>query len=168
MYSSNRTPLADGDNALASLVKLAVDYDLAGAVMPNDLLQVGLFGSSVIIITALLALILPSATSISHSSFYLILGSSIASLASLMREIAAPALITGGVLLVLDAYLMLVRTSARWRSIVIVQAALAGVGGVICTAFLGLVILNIVIWVAICALALAIFGMILGAIAAGS
>ena len=67
----------------------------------------------------------------------------------------------------LDAYLMLVRTSARWRSVVVVQAAVGGTGGAICAIFLALMILNLAIWVAIVALALVLLGMMFGAMAGG-
>jgi len=163
--SADWTPASpdDSDNALKSLLRRSVIYERAGAVVPHDLLQVGLFGSIVVIIAGLFALILPSATSISHSGFYWILGSTIAHVASFMRVVAAPALIVGGSLLVFDAYLMLGRTSAPWRFMVVVQAAIGGIGGVICMIFLALVILNLAIWIVIVVLALMVIGVMLAA-----
>jgi hypothetical protein len=111
----------------------------------------------------LFALILPSTTSISHSGFYLVLGTTIAQVASFMRVVAAPALIIGGSLLVFDAYLMLGRTSAPWRSMVVIQAVLGGTGGLVAVAFLALVAVNLVIWVAIVVLALMVIGVMLTA-----
>jgi hypothetical protein len=168
MSSANLTPVPDdGDNALGSLLRRSIIHELAGSVVPGDLLQVGLFGSIIVIVAGLFALILPSATSISHSGFYLVLGSTIASVASLMRVVATPALIAGGSLLVLDAYLMLVRTSARWRSVVVVQAALGGAGGLVAIAFLALVFVNLAIWVIIITLALMVVGVMLAAMGDG-
>lgn len=157
---------APEDDALQSLLRRIGDYGKT-AVIPYDLLQFGLYGSVVVIVTGLFALILPGAASIRHSHFYLVLGSETASVVSLMRALAIPAIISGGCLLLLDACLMQVHTSARWRSMVVIQAAAGGVGGVICTIFLALVILNLAIWIVIMALMLMLVGVILGAIAGG-
>ena len=62
-----------------------------------------------------------------------------------------------------DAYLMLGRTSAPWRFMVVVQAAIGGIGGVICMIFLALVILNLAIWIVIVVLALMVIGVMLAA-----
>jgi hypothetical protein len=148
-------------------VERATDYGKAGAIIPSDLLQVGFFGNITIIVTALLALILPSAASISHSGFYLVLGSTTAHVASFMREMAAPALITGGTLLILDAYLTVARTAALWRSVIVVQAIVGAVGGLICAAFLGLVVLNLAIWIIIVALVVMVIGVFFAAMAGG-
>jgi hypothetical protein len=154
-------------SALGSLLDFATPYKKAGAVIQYDLLQFGLYGSVVVIVTGLVALLLPGTTSIRHSNFYWVFGSETASVVSLMRALAIPAIISGGTLLMLDAWLMLVRTSARWRSVVVMQAAIGGVGGVICTVFLALVILNLAIWIALMVLALLLLGTILGMVAGG-
>jgi hypothetical protein len=158
----------DDGSALKSLLSRAIPYEKAGAVIPNDLMQLGLFGSSIIIAAGLMALILPSSAAIQHSSFYLILGGLTANLDSLMGHAASPALICGGTLLVFDAGLMLFRTSAPWRYAVVAQAAVGGVGGAFCTFFLVLIVLNLIIWAAIFALVLVALGTIFAAMAGAS
>jgi hypothetical protein len=157
---------APKDDALQSLLRRIGSYGKT-AVIPYDLLQFGLYGSVVVIATGLFALILPGAASIRQSDFYLILGGTTASVVALMRALAIPAIISGGCLLLLDACLMQVRTSARWRSVVVAQAAIGGLSGVICTVFLALVILNLFIWIVLVTLALMLVGMILGIMASG-
>jgi hypothetical protein len=154
---------AQGHSALKSLLERSVIYEKAGAVIPHDLLQFGLFGSGLIVAAGLLALILPSAYSIQHGGFFLLLGSTTASLDSFMGSLAAPAFIVGGGLLVLDACLMLVRTSQSWRAAIVLQAALGGSGGLVCAAFLALVAFNLALWILIVTAALMVIGMILGA-----
>jgi hypothetical protein len=155
------------DSALKSLLRKATGYEKAGAVIPGGLMQFGLLGSTLIIATGLLALILPGATSIRRSGFYLVLGGPTASLGSIMGHVAILALICGGSLLVIDAGLMQVRTSEYWRYVVVAQAVAGGIGGAFCTIFLALVILNLAIWIALFALGLMIIFMIIGAMAGG-
>jgi hypothetical protein len=156
-----------GGSALKSLLNRAIPYEKAGAVIPHDLMQFGLFGSSIVIVAGLMALMLPSSAAIEHSSFYLLLGGLTANLDSLMGRAASAALICGGALLVLDAGLMLIRTSEPWRYAVIAQAAVGGVGGAFCTFFILLVVLNLVIWAAIFALVLVALGTIFAGMAGG-
>jgi hypothetical protein len=160
-------PAPDDDSALASLLRGAIPYERAGAVVPRELLQFGLYGSAIVIITGLLALTLPGADAIRHSGFYLVLGSVLANLDSLMGALAGPAIIFGGALLIVDAYLMQVRTSAKWRSVVVIQAGVGGAGGIMATLFLALIILNLAIWIAIIALGLGAIMLIIGAMAGG-
>ena len=162
MIQSRATP-SDDESALTSLLRRAVPYEKAGAVIPRDLLAFGLFGSSIIIATGLFALLLPDAAAIRHSGFYLLLGGFTANLDSLMGHAVSPALICGGTLLVLDACLMQVRTSERWRYVIVAQAAAGGIGGAFATVFLALVVLNLVVWLALFALALMVLGVFLSA-----
>ena len=154
-------------SALKSLLNRSVIYEKAGAVIPHDLMQFGLFGSGLIIAAGLLALILPSAYSIQHGGFFLLLGSTTASLDSFIGSLAAPAFIVGGSLLVLDAGLMCVRTSYPWRAVIVLQAVLGGIGGLVCAVFLALVAFNLALWILIVAVVLMILGVILAAMAGG-
>lgn len=165
--STPARPAEDG-SALKSLLTRSVVYEQVGAVIPHNLLQFGLFGSGLIVVTGLLALILPGAHSIQHGGFFLLLGSTTASLDSFLGSLAAPALILAGSLLVLDAGLMCVRASQCRRLAVVLQAGLGGAGGLICAAFLALVAFNLALWILIFAATLMILGFILGAIAGGS
>ena len=172
MSSTDLTPASDNavpddGSALRALLDHAIPYEKAGAVIPHDLLQFGLLGSGIVIATGLLALTLPDSAAIRHSDFYLVLGSLTASLDTVMGRAASPALICGGILLVLDACLMQVRTSSAWRYTVVAQAIAGGIGGAFCTVFLALIILNLAIWIAIIALAVVILGVILGMMAGG-
>jgi hypothetical protein len=168
MNTNDLTPRPGDRSALDSLLEKVTPYEKVGAVIPFDLLQFGLFGSVITIVTGLLALAMPGADSIRSSDFYLLLGGVVASLVTLTRALAGPAIIFGGALLVLDAVLMTVRTSARWRSVIVLQAAAGGLGGVLATAFLALVILNLVIWIALAALVLMAIGALLAVLAGGS
>jgi hypothetical protein len=168
MSPSDLLPAAtDDDNALRSLLNHAVSYEKAGAVIPFDLMRFGLLGSVVVIGTGLLALILPDADSVRHSGFYLVLGGLAADTTFMMKALAIPAIFFGMCLLALDVYLMNVRTSDRSRSIVVAQAAMGGAGGAICTVFLALAVLNLVIWITLIVLGLVLLGVFLSALAAG-
>lgn len=158
---------ASGGSALKDLLAHSVVYEKAGAVIPRDLLQFGLFGSIVVIVTGLLALVLPDPASISRGEFFLVLGSTAASLDSLMHGLAIPAIVCGVLLLGLDIYLMQVPTSEQWRWAVVGQAAAGGAGGVLCVVFLALVVLNIALWIAICACILAGCCALLAGLASG-
>lgn len=166
MVKCHQVQASPEDDALQSLLERMGPYGKT-ALIPYDLLQFGIYGSAIVIITGLFALTLPSAAAIRHSDFYLILGDVTAGLDSFMGTVAAPMIIFGGTLLVLDAGLMLVRTSARWRSVVVIQALAGGAGGFICTFFLALVILNLAIWIAIVALALVLVSVLLGTMSSG-
>ena len=157
-------PSSTHDSALKSLIRGAVDYEGAGRVLPLDLLQFGLLGSAFVVLAGVIGLALPSAHSIQHSGFFLLFGSTTASLDSFIGAAAAPAMIFGGSLLLLDAYLMQVRTSGSWvHSAVVAQAAAGGGVGIVCTAFLALIVLNLGLWIAIFALVLILIGVVLGA-----
>ena len=161
--SASRTRGPDGDDALQSLLSRITSHEKAGAVMPVDLVEFGFFGSLIVIVTGLLALILPSATAIHHSHLFLVFGSTTASLDSFMSAAAIPAMLCGTALLLLDIYLMHARTSAPWRSAVVAQAAAGGVAGAICSLFLALLVLNLAIYLVIGMLILAaLFAMLAG------
>jgi uncharacterized membrane protein len=155
------------DNALKSFLDRVVPYEKAGAIVPNDLLQFGFFGSIIVIVTGLLASAFPDPASIRDGGFYLVLGDTAASVTALMKALAIPAIVAGGSLLVVDAFLMKVRTSAHWRSVIVAQAAVGGAAGAICTGFLALLILNLVLWIIIVALILMTIGVLLSALAGG-
>jgi len=157
----------EDDNALRSLLNRVVDHDEAGSVIGLDLLVFGFLGSLVVIFTALVALILPEPESIRQSSFYLVLGGAVASLTGLMKALAIPALIAGVSLLVLDLFLMKVRTSEHSRSVIVIQAAMGGTGGALCTIFLALALLNLVLWIIIVTLFLMAIGVMLAGIGSG-
>ncbi len=160
-------PSTSHHSALDSLLERVIPYEEVGAVVPLNLLQFGLLGSGVVIVTGLLALALPGAESIRHSGFYWVLGNTVASLVTFMRTLAGPAIVLGVALLVLDAFLFVVRTSARWRSIIVLQAMVGGLGGVLATAFLALLILNLAIWITLFVLGAALVLMLLVALASG-
>ncbi len=144
------------ESALKSLLRRAAVHDKA--VIPTDLVQFGLYGSVIVIATALLALALPSEQSISHSGFYLVFGGALGGLASFVRALAGPALLFGFALLGVDIYLMKVPTRAHSRATIVTQAAAGGVSATICAIFLALIVVNLVIWlliVAACVMALA-------------
>lgn len=160
-------PREDADNALSSFLGRVVPYEKAGAVIPTDLLQFGLYGSVVVIVTGLVAGLLPSPESIREGGFFLVLDGTAADITALMKSLAIPAIVAGVALLLVDLVLMKVRTSARWRSVIVVQATAAGGSGVIATIFLALLLLNLVLWVIIVTLVLVTLGFVLSAIAGG-
>jgi hypothetical protein len=148
-------------SALKSLLRRSIEHEEAGGVISGDVMEFGFVASGIVIAGGLLTFILPSAASIRHGDFFWVLGSPAASLDALMGFAAAPAIICGGALLVLDACLMRVRTSWRWRYVVVAQAVAGCIAGVFCTLFLALVILNAVIWIVIYALIFVIIGAII-------
>lgn len=160
-------PPGGGGSALSDFLGHTTIYEKAGAVVPRDLVQFGLLGSVVVMVTGLVALVLPSPGSISHGGFFLVLGSTEAGLDSFMHALAVPAMLCGALLLGLDVYLMRVPTSEHWRWAVVGQAAAGGVGGGLGVIFLALVILNLAIWIALIACGLAVLGVMLAAFADG-
>jgi hypothetical protein len=161
------TPPSSRRSALKDLLASSTVYEKAGAVIPKDLLQFGLFGSALVIATGCLALILPSPASISQGDFFLVLGSTAAGLDSVLHDLAIPAIVSGALLLGLDIYLMHVPTSEQWRWAVIGQATVGGAGGGLGVVFLALVILNIALWIAIFACILTGIGALLAGLASG-
>lgn len=168
MPSTDIASPSDNDDALQSLLHRIIPYEQAGSIIPHDLMQFGLLGSVIIVGTALLALALPSAEAIRNSDFYILFGNVVAHLDSFMGTIAAPELILGGSLLILDVCLMQVRTTARWRYVVVGQAAIGGAGGVFCTLLLAIVVLNFAIWAVLCALIAWMVGMMIAGWVGGS
>ncbi len=152
---------SDDDSALKSLLARAAVHNKA--VIPTDLVQFGLYGSAIVIVTALLALAMPSADSISHSSLYLVLGSTVGDVVSFARELAVPSLIFGFALLGVDLYLMNVPTRAHSRATIVTQAAAGGVSATLCAVFLALLVINLVIWAFIVAACLMALGAVIGA-----
>jgi hypothetical protein len=155
MTSTDPVPRSRGGGyALESLLSRSVIHEKAGAVIPRDLLRFGLYGSIVCIATGLLALLFPTADSIRHGDFFLILATPAADLQSVMHAAAIPLIVCGVALLALDPYLMQGRRSEHWRSAVVAQAATGAVGGAVGTVFLALVIINLVLWIVIAAFCL--------------
>jgi hypothetical protein len=136
-------------SALDSLLDKVIPHETIGATVSFDLLQFGLYGSIIVIVTALLALAMPGAESIRHSGFYLLFGGAVADLVTFLRALAVPAVTFGGMLLILDAVLLTVRTPSWSRSLITLQAAAGTFSGVVATAFLALLLLNLVIWIVI-------------------
>ena len=167
MASGDVVPYHEEESALESLLKRAAEHEGLGAVIPRDLLQFGLYGSVLVIVTGLLALMLPSPTSISHGHFFLVLGHAEAGLVGFMQALAVPAIVVGIALLGLDVYLSQVPTGERWRLAVVGQAAIGGVGGCLGVLFLALLVLNIAIWVVLIMLGLAVIGVFFAALAGG-
>ena len=163
MSRTDYLPAPTEGDALASLLKRAVRYEKAGGVIPLSLMQFGLLGSIVVIMTGLLALVLPGPASISHGGFFLVFGGIAASLDSVLGALAVPAILSGIALLGLDIYLMKVRTSEHSRHVVVAQAAAGAASGAIGSLFLALLLLNLVIWIVI----MAAMALILGAVLAG-
>ena len=159
------TPPVEDDSALKSLLRRAAVHNKA--VIPADLVQFGLLGSGIVILTALLALAMPSEHSISHSSFYLLFGGVLGSLAAFAHALAVPALLFGVALLALDIYLMKVPTQGHTRSAIVAQATAGGVSATLCALFLALIVINLVIWILIAAACIAALFMMLAALASG-
>jgi hypothetical protein len=155
------------EDALGSLLGRITVHERAGAVVPTDLLQFGFYASAITIATGVLALLWSDPESVRHGGFYLVLGGASATMTSLMKALAVPAICAGVLLLGVDLFLMKVRTSARWRAVIVGQAALGGAVGLIGTFFLALVLLNLVLWILIVMLALAVIGVFFAALAGG-
>jgi hypothetical protein len=139
------------ESPLEAFLRRSVIYEKAGAFIPRDLLNFGLYGSAIVTVTGLLALLFPSPDSIRHSGFFLVLGASAANLEAIMHSLAIPAICCGLALLALDLYLTQGRRSEHWRTAVVAQAAAGGVGGILSIIFLALMLLNLVIWILIVA-----------------
>lgn len=165
MPSTNLAHQAADSSALESLLRRSVIYEKAGAAIPRDLLRFGLHGSTICIATGLLALLFPSAASIRHGDFFLILGTPAADIQSVMHSAAIPLIASGVALLLLDLYLMRGHRSEHWRSAVVAQAAAGGIGGLVGTVFLALVIINLVLWIVVAAACLAMLVGILASLA---
>jgi hypothetical protein len=164
MSSTDLTSTPGFDSALKSLLSRAIPYEKAGSYIPEDVLAYGLFGSLFVILTPLLTLALPSANSIRQSGFYLVLGKTIASLASFSFAAALPTAICGGVLLVTNLCLGVIRGPWGLRYVVVLQTAAGGITGAFCTVFLALVILNLAIWIGIGILGLMVIGIFFAAL----
>jgi hypothetical protein len=162
-----RRPDDDG-SALGGFLNRCTDYEKAGAVIPRDLLQFGLVGSIVVIVTGILAFIVPSPESIRQGDFYLVLGGTAADIGEIMRALAVPAILCGLALLGLDLYLMEGRRSEHWRGAVVAQAAAGGLGGFVGVIFLALILLNLVLWILIAAVVTACCLALLAGLASGS
>lgn len=160
-------PATPGNSALTDFLKHTKVYDVTKALIPKDLLQFGISGAVIVMATGLLALILPSPASIDRGEFFLVLGSTAASLDALMQGLAIPAIVSSAALLLLDVYLMVVPTTEQWRLAVVGQATVGGAGGILSVLFLALVVLNIALWIAIGCCILAGIGLFLGALASG-
>jgi hypothetical protein len=151
----------DNGSALKAFLDRTTIHETAGAAIPRDLLQFGLYGSLLVIASGILALIAPSPESIRSGDFFLILGTPAASLEAFMHALAVPAIVGGLLLLGLDLYLSQVRSSEHWHTAVVAQAAAGGVGGLVGVVFLALLLINLVLWVLIIACGLGLCLMVL-------
>jgi hypothetical protein len=154
-------------SALRDFLGHSVIYEKAGGVMPRELVVYGFYGSVAIIVTGLVALMLPSAAAISNGGFFLLLKSTASGLDSFLQGEAIPAIVCGAALVALDVYLTLVPTSEAWRMVIVGQTALGGIGGTIGVLFLALVALNLAIWIVIIGAIIGACLMMLGALASG-
>ena len=136
-------------------------------IIPRDLIQFGLYGSAVMILTSLIALCFPSPHSISHGEFFLLFGRIAAGLAGFLHALAIPGLIAGILLVGVDVYLAQVPTTEHSRWVVIGQAAAGGFGGTIGVLFLALFLFNLALWIVIMAAIIGGCLMLLGALASG-
>jgi len=127
---------SEGGSALGDFLSRSVVYEKAGAVIPRDLLQFGLYGSIVVIATGILALIIPSAESIRQGDFYLVLGGTAADIGALLHALAIPSIVCGLALLGLDLYLMEGRRSEYWRGAVVAWFLIVVVVTACCLALL--------------------------------
>jgi hypothetical protein len=156
---------ASGRSALGDFLDHVDIYNKG--VIPRDLVQLGLYGSTVMILTGLVALVIPSPHSISQGELFLLFASIGAGLAGFLQVLAVPAILFGLLLLGIDVYLSQVPTGERSRWIVVGQATAGGIGGGIGVLFLALVIFNVVLWLVIIASIIGAGLMFLGALASG-
>jgi hypothetical protein len=171
-YGSAR-PAVPGSSALSDFLKHTKIYDVTKAVMPKDLVQFGLYGSGVLMATALIALLLPDPSSIRstqvsfiiHAHLFFVGRALEATIVGLLQALAIPAIVASVVLLALDIYLMQVPTSQEWRYAVVGQAVAGGLNGVLGVIFLALLLFNLAMWIAMTCLiiggCLVLIGMIL-------
>jgi hypothetical protein len=151
-------------SALSDFLDHVIDHEKMGAVVPPNLLRVGYVGSCITIAAALLAVVL-SPRGIREGGFFLLLGDQAADLTVAMRALAGPALIFGGLLIGLDYYLSIRPTSEAWRSAITVQAIAGGISGVMSAFLIGLILLNLAIWIVLVVLLFAgISVMLVGAL----
>jgi hypothetical protein len=161
------SPPDHSGSALSDFLRHSVVHEKAGSIIPLDLLSFGLLGSGVVILTGLLALAFPSPHAVAQGQFFLLLASEAAGLDSLMKHLAIAAICSGFLLLGIDLILMQVRTSEHWRLAVVGQAAVGGVGGMLCTLLLAIAILNFVLWIVIIVCCIALFLFVIGAMLSG-
>ena len=121
----------------------------------------GLGGSIALVISGLVALILPSPTAIREGGFFVILRGTSADAVEIVHPLAIPALIAGGVCLLASLVLM------RWRSTVmsgiagVVQTIAGAIGGIASVLCIAVLAVNLLIWTVVTLLAILIVIVIL-------
>ncbi|MBJ7469800.1 MAG: hypothetical protein JHD16_00790 [Solirubrobacteraceae bacterium] len=134
---------------LGAFLRSATSHQRAGGPIPIDVLRYGIIGSAVVILTGVVALLLPPAPDLSSSGFFLLLGRQVSWIVEFAKHLAVPAIGCGLALLCLDLYLMRAPSGRYSRAFVVGQAVAGGALGALGAVFLALVALNMVLWVVI-------------------
>ena len=113
------------------------------------------------LLSGLLAVVFSNPQAIRTGTFFLLFASEGAGLDSLIQTIALPAVALGLLLLGMDLYLAQGWHHENWRTAIVAQSLVGSVVGFFCALFVGIVLVNVALWLAIVGVVLAIIGMIL-------
>lgn len=152
--------------------RLAASAEWAQDNDDDDVWQIGVYGAGAVIASGILALIFPSSESILRGSFTQILRVQAADLEAAMTPYAVPAIVGGIALLAIDLVLWLARDWVPARKVVVAttvaQAVLGGVAVIAPVIFGGLLLINLVVWIAETILVFAVVGLIIFGLFAAS
>jgi hypothetical protein len=164
-FAGAEPPARREENALLGLLARSVVHEQAGAPIPSDLLRFGFAGAGALLLTALIAALMPSPAVVRQAHFFLLFGGVAATLTRVLQALGPFTLALGCGLLVLDLCLESGRRHAAWRYAIVGQAALGAAGLGLDGVLLAIVLLDMALWIMIVvAFAVAIFCCIAGAL----
>ena len=126
---------------------------------------IGVFGAGAVIASGILAWIFPSSASILEGSFTRVLRVQAADVEAAMTPYAVPVLVTGIALLAIDLVLWFARARGPRREVVravmVAQAVLGCVAVIAAVVLGGLLLINLLVWIAEVALVVVVIGLII-------
>ncbi len=125
-FAGAELPAGREDNALLGLLARSVVHEQAGAPIPMELLQFGFAAAASLLLSALIAALMPSPALVAQAHFFLLFGDVAATLTRALQTLAPFALALGCGLLALNLVLESGRRHAAWRYAIVGQAALGG------------------------------------------
>jgi hypothetical protein len=123
-FTGAELPARREENALLGLLARSVVHEQAGAPIPSELLGFGFLAAAALLLTALIAALMPSPALVAQAHFFLLLGGVAATLTGTLQALGPFTLALGCGLLALNLVLESGRRHAAWRYAIVGQAAL--------------------------------------------
>jgi hypothetical protein len=124
-----------------------VVHEQAGAPIPSELLGFGFLAAAALLLTALIAALMPSPALVRQAHFFLLFGAVAAALTGTLQALGPFTLALGCGLLALNLCLESGRRHAAWRIVIVGQAALGAAGLGLDGLLAAIVLFDLALWI---------------------